>query len=297
MPCMSRILERAELNGEGAIYGKHGRCVRLVYLAVASLWWLCSGMGRLGTGNVVVLCYHAITRQQKERFRWQMSQIAPRAVSVDALMPVSPKSRWRKRNVCITFDDAFECLLDNALPITRELGIPTIIFGVSGNLGMPPSWKMAIGRGDVELRTMTAKQIRSVASFAPCRVGSHTVTHRRLADLSMDVMTTELAESKEMLESIVCESVEDIAVPYGSYNNTVLAEARVSGYQLVYTLEECCHPGALPDGAVGRFSVSADMWHLEYLLTTAGAYAWLHPWRKFWRWLLGNPGVTASVGS
>ena len=123
-----------------------------------------------------MLCYHAITSQQKRRFRWQMSQIVTRAVSADDLIRASAKPRWHKRNVCVTFDDAFECLLDNALPVTRELGIPTIVFGVSGNLGMLPSWKMAAGRTDAESRTMTAGQIRSVRQCYVASVRTRSLT-------------------------------------------------------------------------------------------------------------------------
>ena len=67
------------------VYGKRGPLVRCVYLAVAISWWLLTGFGRLGRPRVVTLCYHGVTRDQRDRFRRQMALIAGRTVSAAAI--------------------------------------------------------------------------------------------------------------------------------------------------------------------------------------------------------------------
>lgn len=286
------------------MYAKRGLAVRLAYLVIALVWWVGTGFGRWRRGAVVVLCYHGVKAAERRSFRWQMSHVAGRAIGAEEIARVAVARRSLPR-VCVTCDDAFANLLENALPSTRALRIPLTVFAVSGNLGQAPRWTMPPGHPESAEIVMTAEQVRVAARASGCRFGSHTVSHRPLVSLAARAARAELAESKAALERLLGVPVVDLAVPYGRYDPAIVAQARALGYARVYTLDPCCDPRALPPGMVGRFSMSPNAWPLEFVLTCAGAYAWLYPWRRLlnrWRTLpvFTGPGTagcrTAPLG-
>ena len=103
-------------------------------------------------------------------------------------------------------------------------------------------------------------------------IGSHTVTHRRLALLNEEEVKKELNESKETLENILKTEIDSLAFPYGNYNARVVELAVQAGYKKLFTI--------LPDSPfspkdkilTGRISVSVNDWPAEYFLKLMGAY-------------------------
>lgn len=278
------------------MYQSRSRMLRTVYLVTAVTWWLITGLGRLARGRLVVLCYHAVTDAQRTRFRRQMERITSRAIALDGLAS-GPRSRQSSVAVWVTFDDAFACLLQNALPITAELGIRPTVFAVAGNLGRPPGWRMPPGHPDAGLRTMSREELLDAHRRGLCNVGSHTVTHPHLTNCTPDELQRELATSRQMLQELLDAPVIDLAFPHGAHNDEVADAARRAGYERLLTLEPRLIDSASGRGLVGRFSMSPDAWPAEFWLTTVGAYAWLGPWRKFLRWIrhaFGRPSRPAT---
>jgi peptidoglycan/xylan/chitin deacetylase (PgdA/CDA1 family) len=251
------------------VYDKRGPVARVVYLIVAVLYWLGTGFGRVGRRDVVTLCYHGVKPDQRRRFARQMAWIARRG-------------RGRVR---VTFDDAFANLLDNALPVMHELGIPATVFAVTGNLGSRPDWEIAADHPDASEPTMTAAQIRLAAADCSTTFGSHGATHRRLTDLSADEVYWELKESRTALEQITGTDVEDFAPPHGACDEALVDAAIAAGYRRVFTLDE--PRDQRDDGARGRVNgrmkMSPDVWPIEFALTAAGAYRWLPGIRRLIR--------------
>jgi peptidoglycan/xylan/chitin deacetylase (PgdA/CDA1 family) len=246
-----------------SVYDKRGPVVRVAYLVVAVLCWLATGFGRLGRRGVVTLCYHGVKPHRRRRFARQMAWIA----------------RHRRGRVRVTFDDAFANLLDNALPVMHELGIPATVFAVTGNLGSPPRWEIAGDHPDATEPTMTVDQIWLAEADYGVTFGSHGATHRRLTDLSPDEVYWELKESRTALEHIAGREVEDFAAPHGACDEGLVDAAIAAGYRRVFTLDEPRSDAA--DGAqrrvIGRMKMSPDVWPIEFALTASGAYRWL-PW-------------------
>ncbi len=251
------------------VYGRHGNFIRVLYLIGAIIWYLLTIGGRLGRKKIVVLCYHGILTAQKWRFEQQMIQISRRF-----------------RRVRITFDDAFENLLDNALPLLNTLGIRVNIFAVSENLGHVPKWNIAREHPDYIEKTMTVEQIRDIQSDL-ISIGSHTQNHPDLSKLPPEQVQWELIESKNNLEQLLGKPVEDLALPHGAYNEEVLRIAQEAGYKRVYTLEPKLVNENQETGVIGRFSMSPDVWPIEFHLTCCGAYSWLHLFRRSVRFLRG----------
>jgi peptidoglycan/xylan/chitin deacetylase (PgdA/CDA1 family) len=266
------------------IYAKHGLPVRLAYLAMAVCWWMLLRLFRflrIGTGDRIVLCYHAVPSGQAKQFAWQMSRIASRAADITKISAPLPAEEKMPR-VWVTFDDGFACLKECALPILRRLAIPALIFPVTGNLRTLPRWKMSPDHPEAGMAIMSSEDIIWLAHEGLCRFGSHTRTHPDLVRVSPPSIKQELTQSRNELERLVGMSVEDLALPYGSYDPEVLTLAFEAGYQRVFTLDpQPVRPGRDANGKViGRFSMAPDVWRIEFLLTVEGAYAWLGAWRS-----------------
>ncbi len=262
-------------------YARRGWFVRVVYLILAIANYVFSFGGRIGRGDVVVLCYHGVSKDQGGSFARHMAGIARKAVSLAGVGDGRACCFAPKPHVCITFDDAFENLLENALPILDSLGIPATVFAVPGNLGRTPQWRISPSHPEHGERIMTAEHLRGI-SAGNITIGSHTLTHPALTELSAEQIRWELAESKRNLEEMLGRPVVDLALPHGACSDVVLDIARETGYRRAYTLEP--RAWTQSDGiAVPRFSMSPDAWGIEFYLTCAGAYAWLGPWRRFVR--------------
>jgi peptidoglycan/xylan/chitin deacetylase (PgdA/CDA1 family) len=272
----------------GFSYAKKGLLVRLVYLSIALLnFLLCRVLGR--SVGVVVLCFHSVTVEQRPAFMRQMQYIKNHAVGLDQIEGAADTDT----RVVVTFDDAFECLLENVVPVVRDLQVPIAVFAVSGNFGKAPAWLSGSGHPDADLPTMSEEQLRRLAGELGVIIGSHSASHRRLGDLAVSEIAIELATSKESLENVLGVPCQYLALPHGSYRPEVIELAIGHGYRKVLTLDEIAMPYRWPAGTVGRFSASPDMWMIEFVLTVQGAYAWLYAWRS---WIRCLRSLTARPG-
>jgi peptidoglycan/xylan/chitin deacetylase (PgdA/CDA1 family) len=260
-----------------SIYGRNGFIIRVLYLAVAAILYLLTIGGLLRRKKMVVLCYHGIMPAHRERFHRQILQVNNRKHGINRSSEIKSSGIFKLPEVCITFDDAFENLLENALPFFNELRIPAIVFAVPGNLGQSPKWNIAADHPDCEEKTMTVQQLKSIQNEL-IAIGSHTQTHLDLSKLPPEQVRWELTESKKNLEQLLDKPIEDVALPYGAYNQNVLRIAEEIGYKRVYTLE----PKLVKEnqmGVIDRFSMSPDVWPIEFYLTCCGAYSWLYSFR------------------
>ncbi|MCC6360777.1 MAG: polysaccharide deacetylase family protein [Phycisphaerales bacterium] len=239
----------------------------------------------------VVLCYHAVTDRQQPRFEAQMCHVARMgAISVEHL------GKPGIAGVCLTFDDAFECLLSNALPVLQRLELPATIFAVSGNLGATPRWKMPPRHPESQERTMPVDVLRALGGLSGVRIGSHTVSHARLSTLDDVALAAELETSRRDLSAAIGVEIVDLAYPHGDGGEREFAAAISTGYRRVFSLDEDVVSGGGCRRRFGRFVVSPDMWMAEFRLTIAGAYAWLGPWRRFLRRLRALVSGSAARG-
>ena len=180
----------------------------------------------------------------------------------------------------MTFDDAFANLIDNALPVLENYKVPATIFAVADNLGCLPRWEMPDGHPELTEMTMTTEQLLAVSKNPLFRIGSHTMTHPYLAKIRPDQLKKELIDSKLRLEQLLGNPIEDLALPFGSYNQEVFRTAREAGYKRIYTVDAKTVNPMSEEPVMGRFSMSPDVWKIEFILTCAGAYSWLFRVRK-----------------
>jgi peptidoglycan/xylan/chitin deacetylase (PgdA/CDA1 family) len=271
----------ASTSGCRTIYGKQGIGIRLVYLGVSLLMQTIISLTCCNRKKRVILCYHGVTADQAGRFCRQIARIARRVASEEN-DSVSISTQRRETGICVTFDDAFENLLKNALPALEKYQISAMVFAVAGNLGRRPDWQISPDHPDSQEQTMTEDQLKTLCCHPLIRIGSHTLSHPTLTALPPMHIKTELVESKKRLESLLNCQIEDLALPHGAYDEAVLQIAYEADYRRVYTLEpKLTATRDIEEGTLGRFSMSPDVWPIEFVLTCTGAYAWLGPWRAF----------------
>lgn len=137
---------------------------------------------------------------------------------------------------CLSFDDGHPSWCDVVVPILREIGAPATFFVTTGLVGRPGNLSWA------DCRDLAA------AGF---RLGSHSVTHSRLADCGDDDALREIVVSKWDLEDQLGAEVRDFAAPYGHPDVDFLARdvqaATEAGYRsFASTLRPAMRPGDSP---------------------------------------------------
>ncbi len=253
---------------------------RLIKFVISIVFWALSWlidqmrrmMGKELPGTCVVLCYHAVTSEQRNRFARQMDALIrwAKPISADATGPL----KGGINHVAVTFDDGFVSVIDNAIPELTQRSIPSTLFIPTGYLGRHPIWINEVGHEDRHEVIITAGQIRSLNKEL-ISIGSHSVTHPDLLLLSKEDAKEELSESKLKLEAIVERPVGLFAFPHGAYNKSLAELSRQAGYKRVFTIIPKRAFSEINEYVTGRIDVSPNDWFPEFRLKMMGAYRWL----------------------
>jgi peptidoglycan/xylan/chitin deacetylase (PgdA/CDA1 family) len=140
------------------------------------------------------------------------------------------------KTVAITFDDGFRSVVERALPILSDLGLPATLFAVTESVGneTPMAWaglKEWLGSSfEDELQSMSWEQLEQLAG-AGWEIGSHTRTHPVLTDLDDASLLEELRGSREKCEQQTGRPCHSLAYPYGSFDDRVVRAAHDAGYR------------------------------------------------------------------
>jgi peptidoglycan/xylan/chitin deacetylase (PgdA/CDA1 family) len=132
------------------------------------------------------------------------------------------------RPTLITFDDGLANLHAQALPILQGEGVPALLFMVAGQVGGRTLWEPRPEHRDNPL--LTWEQLLELQAGGVA-IGSHTLTHPHLPDLSPELLARDLRESKRRLENGLGTAVELLAYPYGNFTAAVEQAARDVGYR------------------------------------------------------------------
>jgi peptidoglycan/xylan/chitin deacetylase (PgdA/CDA1 family) len=202
--------------------------------------------------DVLTLCYHAVAERwtaplsvTPEALESQLGLLVERgyrgATFMDAVH--DPPAR---RTVVITFDDAYHSVIDRALPILSQFGLPATVFTVTGfaDSDDPMTWPgidgWLGGPYEPELAPMSWDELGQLAA-AGWEVGSHTVTHPRLTTLDDAKLAEELTRSREVCSERTGTECRSLAFPYGDYDDRVVAATKEAGYSAAATLSARLH--------------------------------------------------------
>jgi peptidoglycan/xylan/chitin deacetylase (PgdA/CDA1 family) len=146
----------------------------------------------------------------------------------------------RYPGVVITFDDGSETDLITAAPLLRQVGFNGIFYVTVGFLGK---------RG-----YLSHGQLRQLSDLG-LEVGSHSMTHPYLTDLSDEQLVDELAGSKHELEQITGRPIHHFSCPGGRWDRRVVAKAKQAGYHSVSTSRASANSAGTDPFALGRVAI------------------------------------------
>lgn len=136
--------------------------------------------------------------------------------------------------VALAFDDGYASFLEYADPVLRRFSLSASIFVLTGYIGEVNRWDYSSRfRPSVHLNE---SQIRELSERG-YKIGSHAHSHRDLTRLTDDEISSELDESKSILEKILNKPVDEICFPFGRYNSKVEELAREAGYRRGWSME------------------------------------------------------------
>ena len=132
-----------------------------------------------------------------------------------------------KKPVIMTFDDGYDEMHRNALPIMKEFGARATAFILGDRSIKSNTWDVESGFEGATL--MDDDQILEMKD-AGFEIGSHSMTHPDLTRLSERRARKEIFQSKEILEDLLDSPVISFAYPFGSANSVMERLVKEAGY-------------------------------------------------------------------
>jgi len=194
-----------------------------------------------GRESLRILTYHDVQEAGRSSdpfcvftsdFRRQMEVIAkgwnvvPLGEAVNAL---KMNQALPPRAVSITFDDGYRGVLENAVPVLLEFGLPATIFLRCDVLDSG----CEAGDANAEGRYITWDEARALLASG-IEIGSHTLTHRPLSRLPLEEAKREILESKRLLERELQTQIDLFSYPYGTgseCNSSLARRVEDAGYR------------------------------------------------------------------
>lgn len=142
------------------------------------------------------------------------------------------KGDSRSNRVLLTFDDGYDDLYQELLPLVIEHGYTPVIYLVADRICSSNIWDQSIGLRARNL--LTLDQIREMQKYG-VEFGSHTLTHPWLPSLSDAELQREVRDSKFRLEDLLGSEIASFAYPSGGVDRRVRSAVADAGYKLAFT--------------------------------------------------------------
>ena len=199
-------------------------------------------------------------------------------------------------NVAITFDDAFESVVDNALPELARRSFQSTIFVPVASIGRQPNWFVDDGTMISNESVMTVGQIKALSPTL-VSIGAHGFQHLHLARIDRHQARIDIERSRNALTELAGREVDLFAFPYGDHDECVLEICKSVGFKYVYTTDVESIKCVGFNFARGRVKVDPSDGKVEFFLKINGAYGWVSKTKLIARWLnRRRPDAIKSAG-
>lgn len=189
-------------------------------------------------GEFPPMAAHRSTYCDHRRFAAQMAwlhRLRYRVLRLDeALAGLRGERPLPPRAVVLTFDDGYENFYEYALPVLARFGFSAIVYALADRLGQPSAWFAADGRATPPL--MSGARLCELRRLG-IDIGSHGLTHQRLAEIDRETARIEITDSKDRLQQLLGEPIDHFCYPYGRYDDAVVGMASDAGYRSAVTCD------------------------------------------------------------
>ena len=176
--------------------------------------------------SVAVLAYHKVSLSPgiysitPKLFEEQMRYLADngfKPISLNDLTEaLSGEKTLPDKSIILTFDDGYEDNYLTALPIMEKYGMRAAVFIAVDKVSRP---------GYMSWDQITALRAKGID------IGSHSLSHPSLTDLSPAEQAKEIIASKTALEKRLGQSVDYLAYPNGKFDASMFTLLQQSGYR------------------------------------------------------------------
>jgi peptidoglycan/xylan/chitin deacetylase (PgdA/CDA1 family)/glycosyltransferase involved in cell wall biosynthesis len=195
---------------------------------------------------IPILMYHKIPDQPihspnkifvtKENFEKHL-----RFFKLRGLSPITFKDYWAfrkgekalkdfpKKPIILTFDDGYTDNYTNLLPLMQKYSYRGVIYLLGDFAVNHNFWDVANGDHRDEIMSKAQKKVFVEKGW---EIGSHTLTHRHLTQLSENEIFEEVLQAKLNLEKELGTEIISFAYPYGDLDEKVKAQVQKTGHQL-----------------------------------------------------------------
>lgn len=135
---------------------------------------------------------------------------------------LDPETKLPENPLLITFDDGYLDNYLNAYPILKKHGMTAAFFIITGMVG--------------EADRLETRHIREMVANGMA-MGSHTVSHRELAEMDDEEAANEMSLSRLFLEGMLQRPIHFIAYPKGSFNESTAKIANDKDYNGGFSVE------------------------------------------------------------
>lgn len=214
-----------------------------------------------------VLCYHAITDDTSDDV-WGHFAVEPGVLHaqlrllqrlgvtfLDGSQVVEVLRDGRRppaRSVLVTFDDGYVDYRDEALPILRRLGIPSVLFALSD--AAHNHWDVAKGGARRELLDVPALQ--ELAAARDVEVAVHSATHPVLPEVH-DRLQEEVEQPLRVMRRTV-GALPLFAYPFGAHDPVVREAVSRAGYAGAFTIDRGAVTPSSDTTQLPRFMVTRE---------------------------------------
>jgi len=177
-----------------------------------------------------VFTYHHVSTPPRSS---QMARLEQLGFTTGCLSDVVATKGNPERKVVITFDDGYDSVFRNALPVLAMHRFKATQFLVSGLIGKRNEWDIPHGANPERL--MDEAQIREWLAEGH-EIGSHTRTHPNLRKVSAAMARAEIFDSKKELEDRFGCEVTCFCFPHGTFNELLCDLVQEAGYKAATTV-------------------------------------------------------------
>jgi peptidoglycan/xylan/chitin deacetylase (PgdA/CDA1 family) len=176
--------------------------------------------------SLSILTFHAVDDTASviafspELFRRGLQRLSEAGYRTITLMEATECIQHREpfpdRAFVITFDDGYESVYSNALPVLRDLNFSATVYLTTG---MNPTGRFDERLPSLENRLMLSwGEIQEMQKYA-IEFGAHTLTHPDLTKLSQQQIELEIGDSKKRIEDATGTEVSSFAYPFGRFDD------------------------------------------------------------------------------
>ena len=128
-----------------------------------------------------------------------------------------------EKSIVLTFDDGYKDNYTNMFPILKKYNFKATIFVITDCIDKSPNY-------------LTSKQLVEMEKHG-VEIGSHTVKHENLKEMTKDKQLETLVKSKKDLEKILNKQIKFFSYPYGGYSKTSIEAVREAGYTMAFSTD------------------------------------------------------------